>query len=268
VLPATFLLVAAMAVPPLVAWLAALAPPEAPARTSRRPLSSAAFGLALTLAFAWAYVGDAYTRERPQWRSARYLADHVSGRAVWEIGGHEPGLDVHTGPGTPRDWHPATPGPLLPGVPFHGDGGPFVFRTAASPGLPPLAATGSIVREGANVQVQVRAAVQEPGATLLVVLPAGLKPLSASLAGIVRDGQWTAAYAGVPVGTTIFTASFRAADEAAVAGLRAGLRTDRLPGGTGPAGLPAWIPAERAAWRSDTVELVPVAWLAPDAPLR
>ena len=83
-----------------------------------------------------------------------------------------------------------------------------------------------------------------------------------------RDGSWIAAYAGVPPGTTVFTASFRPADEAALGSLRAGLRTDRLPGASGPSVVPAWMASDRATWDARSVELVAVAWVAPDAPLR
>jgi hypothetical protein len=268
-LPAAFLATVLMAVPPLAAWAAAGRPPAALPRSGRPGLSSGAFGLALTLAFAWAYVADAYTRERPQWRSALYVADHASGRAAWEVGGLEPGLDVHADAGAPRDWHPAPAGPLVPGAfPARGTGAPFAFRATAAPAQAPVAATGAVSREGGEVRVQVRAAVSQAGATLLVVLPPGVTPLRASLAGTVRDGRWVAAYAGVPPGTTIVTAVFRASDEAALAGIRAGLRTDRLPGAAGPAVVPAWMPAERATWNARAVELVPVSWVAPDAPLR
>jgi hypothetical protein len=222
-----------------------------------------ALWLALTVSFAWCYTGDAYTHDRPLRRYAQYVADHASGRAVWEVAGNEPGLDLHPGAGTPHGWHPGS-GPLLPGVPSSPSPHPFAFRTTVAAGPPPLGATGGTTDAGAELQLQVRVTVPEGGPTVLVSLPPGVAPVRSSMPGRTRGGWWTAAYAAAPPGVFVFTASIRRADAAALPGLRAGLLTSGLPGGTGWTGQPAWLPSDRFVWRSQAAWFVPVEWAAPE----
>ena len=268
-LPAVLLLVSLMfAVPIFAMWTARPARADVSAlRRRATALVSPGLGLALTVSFAWAYVAEPYTRERPLWRYAQYVADHTSGQAMWEVAGNEPGLDLHVGSGAPAGWRSAS-GPLLPGTPVAGSPFPFAFRTAGSPGPPPVTAVGTMTRAGDEIQVQVRVRVATAGATVLFTLPPGLTPTRSSLPGQLRGGAWTAAYIAPPPGQVVFTASFYRSDETRVPALRAGLRTTALPGGTGAAGQPGWLPVERATWDTRAVELVAVAWVADDPALR
>ena len=235
-------------------------------RGRRLAVTGTVVTVALVLAFGWAYVAPAYTHDRPLWRYAQYQADYGAGRAAWEVASIEPGLDVRPH-GAPSGWRLAS-GPLLSGSPLGGLMLPYAFRTSVVPGAPPLTAQGTITPSAEGVDVQVRLALTEPGATVFVALPGGLVPVRASLAGRIRDTVWTAAYAAAPPGTVVFSASFRAADAPRLAGIRAGLRTDTLPGATDATGLPAWLPVEHAAWETRAVHLVPVSWVAQEATLR
>ncbi len=145
---------------------------------------------------------------------------------------------------------------------------PFAFRADVTPSEPPVSAEGVITRTADEMNVQIRIAVADPGTTPFVTLPAGVVPIRSSLPGRVREGAWTASYVAAPTGTLVFTAAFHPADAARLPAIRAGLRTRTLPGGVGAAGVPAWLPAEHAAWQTRTVHLVPIAWLAPDDALR
>jgi hypothetical protein len=263
-LPGALLGCGLMLAVPLSALLAARARPEGPVAGLRRAPALVISGLwlALTLSFAWCYVADAYTQERPLWRNVQYVADHASGRAVWEVASNEPGLDLHPGAGTPVGWQAAS-GPLLPGMPASAWPHPFAFRTAVAPGPPPLTAVGSTTEAGDELQVQIRVTVPAGGPMVLFSLPPGLVPIRSSMPGRAREGQWTAAYAAAPPGVVVFTATFRRADAVGVRGLRAGLRTSALPGGTGWTGQPAWLPTDRASWHSRALQFVPVEWIGP-----
>jgi len=217
--------------------------------------------MALTFTFAWCYVADAYTRERPLWRYAQYVADYASGRAAWEVAGNEPGLDVHIGGGAPTAWRVAK-GPLLPGVPAAGLPFPFAFRAEARPGPPPLTVHGTTVTAAGELRIEVRVTPADPGSTVVFVLPPGLVPKHASLPGRLREGWWTAAYGAAPPGTIVFTAAFEPAGADRLDGVRAGLLTPALPGGTGWLGQPAWLGPERSVWYSKALHLAPVPWVA------
>src|SRR4029078_4889839 len=109
-----------MVIPPLLALLVAGTAPrplaELPVSLPRaRQLLTAALSVALVAVFAWAYVAEAYTHDRPLRPSVQDVADHGAGQAAWEVAGNEPGLDIHTA-GAPTGWA-ASSGHVLPGVP-------------------------------------------------------------------------------------------------------------------------------------------------------
>jgi hypothetical protein len=257
--------------PPLAVMIAARSDDRAEGDASpgrRASLVTPSFGAALAVSFAWCYVADGYTFERPLWRYVHYVADYASGRAVWEVGGNEPGLDVHLGFGAPSGWKAAS-GPMLEGTWASGLSLPFTFRTSVpAVGNPPITALGTSVVEGAEVRLEVRARVQAPGATVVFALPPGVVPIRASLPGTVRDGWWTAAYGAAPPGTIAFTAALPAAAAGRLWAVRAGLVTPVLPGGTGWPGHPAWLSGERTVWHSRAVHLVAVRFVARGEPLR
>ncbi len=132
VYPAAVLLIAAMVAPAVLAVDMATGPPlpEAhltPGRRRLRILLTPALLVALSIAFAACYLAEAYTFDRPLQRAVQYVADHGTGRAVWEVAGVEPGLDVDLSRGAPAGWVAAT-GPLLAGVRATALPHPFAFR--------------------------------------------------------------------------------------------------------------------------------------------
>ena len=167
-----------------------------PRRARWRAVAVFALWLALVVAFAAAYVAPAYTPDRPLRRYAQYQADHGARRAAWGIGSIEPGLDIHAS-GAPAGWRLAS-GPLLAGSPFGGMPLPFAFRADVTPSEPPVSAEGVITRTADEMNVQIRIAVADPGATPFVTLPAGVVPIRSSLPGRVREGAWTASYSCGP----------------------------------------------------------------------
>jgi hypothetical protein len=221
-----------------------------------RPAAATALALlAMAAAFGWAWTAPAYTEDRPLRRSARYVQDATTGTTFWEVAGVEPGLDLTSS--APAGWTPARDEPAL-SVPLGGFTFPFVFRRLAPEGepraQPPAEATMAVDAESGMLTVHVRPA--ETGLLVSIVLPD--RPATASLPGTFRRGRWTARYAGVPIDGVEFSAKLPAggkADAVRVAIVRAG-----LPGGTGPGGVPAWLPAERTAWDAHSI------WIL--APLR
>ena len=274
VLPAALAAVALVLAPPLVALVVAGPPVLADAalplaRRRLRALMTPALLLAVTGAFGAAYFSEAYTAERPLWRAAQYVADHAAGRATWEVGGIEPGLDVDLGRGAPSGWEAAR-GDLPGGPPVPPLNRPFTFRARAALEPPPVAATLAAAAVGDELHVRVRAQPAEPGLTLIVALPPGLRPRRASLPGIARgrDGWWTAAYAAAPLEGMVFDAAFAPEAAAALGGIRVGAAAPGLPGGSGWLRQPGWLGAARTVWSARQVHLVVPAPVAPGDPLR
>ena len=107
-----------MVVPGFLALDVATLPPLPDARLTLgrrrvRALLTPALLVALSVAFAACYLAEAYTFDRPLQRAVQYVADHSTGRAVWEVAGVEPGLDLDLSRGAPAGWVPST-GPLAP----------------------------------------------------------------------------------------------------------------------------------------------------------
>jgi hypothetical protein len=214
-----------------------------------RPAAATAIALlAVAAAFGWAWMAPAYTEDRPLRRTARYVQDLTTGTAFWEVAGIEPGIDL--APGAPAGWVPtrdeAAMSVPLGSVPF-----PFVFRRAVPEGEPrpeaPAHATMKVDAASGALSIHVQPA--EPGLFVSIVLPE--RPVSASLPGTFRRGRWTARYAGVPIEGIDFTARLppgSGPDTVRLAVVRPG-----LPGGTGPAGIPAWLPAQRTAWEAHSI---------------
>jgi hypothetical protein len=269
-LPAALLGGLVMLAPPLAVLIAARSGDVAEDSPPRRRLSrkTPALGMALASSFAWCYVADGYTFERPLWRHVQYVADYASGRAAWEVGGNEPGLDLHLGLGAPAGWAAAS-GPLLEGTPARRFEQPFAFRTSVpAAGSPPISALGTLVVEGTEARLEVRVRLEAPGGMVVFALPPGLIPLRSSLPGRDRNGWWTAAYGAAPPGFVVFTAALPAAAAARLPAMRAGLVTPALPGGHGWPDHPAWLATERTVWQARAVHLVAVRFVAPGEPLR
>ena len=77
-----------------------------------------------------------------------------------------------------------------------------------------------------------------------IVLPAGIVPSTASLAGRLVDGRWTATFIAVPESGLTVRLGFDSGATAAQAmtGGAVMLTSRGLPGGSGPLGQPDWLP--------------------------
>lgn len=245
VLPALVLAPALMVAPPVVAALAG----------SRRPRPRYATRVLLTatvFVFAWAYVGDAYTRERPERRTLRYTADIGQREAYWEIGGTEPGLGIEGG--SPGGWRPA--GPFHPlGPAFSTLASPFTFIARADLAPAPLTAVYRATDGDDRVDLEVELSPGMPGLRVMLLLPEGLVPRQSNYPGRVRNGRWIATYAA-PADPIVFRLVLPAASAARLDELRAGA-IGPVPGAIG-GGAPSWAPEGRATWMARGTYLVPV----------
>ena len=254
-----------------------LVPPFFAASGSSRPLLRPALTTALLLALVAtfgvsAWLGPAYTAERPLRRLARVVQDHGSGTSVWHVSSMEPGLDL--GSGGPTGWT-RTAAPLQTSVPIGNLGQPFVFTTTAPPLDPaPVTITRFEIAPAADPMswtVALAATPREPTVTMSIVLPAGLTPARSNLPGVPRGGRWTATFIGLPPDGLAWHASFANTTEPALRGIRIGVSVSGLPGGQGWQRLPAWLPQQATAWTAWTywiIDPTAVAPLAPVPPLR
>jgi hypothetical protein len=185
---------------------------------------------------------------------------------MWEIAANEPGLDIQAALHAPPGWQ-AGKGPLLPGVRAYGEHWPFALRAPGAVAEPPLEAEGGSSRGANGVDLEITLTPREPGATLLLVLPAGVTPVRSSLPGVVRDGAWRAAYVAAP-GPVQVTLTLPAAQARRLDEIRAGLIGRALPGGSGPYGLPRWLGQQRTVWHARALYLRPVRWIATAPELR
>jgi len=262
-----------MVVPPVLALLVAGPAPrrlaELPVWQRRaRQLLTPALSVALVAAFAWAYLAEAYTHDRPLRRFIQYVADHGASQAAWEVAGNEPGLDIHTA-GAPTGWTAST-GQVLPGVPVPPVPFPFALRAPAAIDPTPLSATGRSRVDGDVLRVDVDVTSTLPGATVLLLLPPGVEPSQSSIAGTVRNGSWRAAFVA-PTGPVAFNVALPVSFQSRLNEIRVGLATRALPGGTGWLQQPTWLGQERTVWYARGLHVAPVAWalpVAPEPPLR
>ncbi len=262
-----------MVVPPMLALLVAGPAPlplaELPVWRRRvRQLLTPALTVALVAAFAWAYLAEAYTHDRPLRRFVQYVADHGAGQAAWEVAGNEPGLDIHAA-GAPTGWT-LNNGQVLPGVPVPPVPFPFAFKAPAAIDPTPVSATGRSRIDGDVLRVDVDVTTSLQGATVLLLLPPGVEPSQSSIAGTVRNGSWRAAFVA-PAGPVTFNLALPTTFQSHLNDIRVGLATRALPGGTGWLQQPAWLGQERTVWYARGLHVAPVAWapeVAPEAPLR
>lgn len=265
VYPAAVLLIAAMVAPAVLAVDMAMKPPPrdaplTPGRRRLRILLTPALLVALSVAFAACYLAEAYTYDRPLQRAVQYVADHGTGRAVWEVAGVEPGLDVDLTGGAPAGWVPAT-GPPLSGVRATALPHPFAFRAPGVIQPAPVEATwrSATAPDGA-IQVDVAVTTSRSGLTLLFLAPPGVVPAGSSLPGVVREGAWVASLAAAPTGTTVLSVTFPAAAAARLGEMRVGAVDRGLPGGEGWLRQPPWLASARTVWHARSLHLVvPVA---------
>ncbi len=273
VYPAAVLLIAAMLAPAVLAVDMATLPPVAdarltPGRRRLRILLTPALLVALSLAFAACYLAEVYTFDRPLQRAVQYVADHATGRAVWEVGGVEPGLDVDLSRGAPAGWASAT-GPPLTGVRATALPHPFVFRAPGAMQPAPIEATlRTAAAPAGGIQVEVAVTAAQSGLALLFFAPPGVVPARSTLPGVVRDGVWVASFAAAPAGKTVFFATFPHAGAARLGEMRVGAVDRGLPGGEGWLRQPPWLASARTVWHARSLHLVVPAAGAPEPALR
>ena len=273
VYPAAVLAVAVMIAPGILALDMATPPPEpeaslTPGRRRIRVLLTPALLVALSVAFAACYLAEAYTFDRPLQRALQYVADHSTGKAVWEVAGNEPGLDLDLARGAPAGWTPST-GPLLPGTRATALPHPFAFR---APGVvhpaPAAAALRSNTTPGGALQIEITVTSSEPGLRLLLAAPSGLMPVRPSLPGIVQGGTWVASFAAAPVGTSVFSAAFPASAAARLGEFRVGVMDYGVPGGEGWLRQPPWLGSARTVWHARSLHVIAPAIESEPPPLR
>ncbi len=252
--PAAIAVAGLMIAPPAVAMFAGGAGGRF-VRSRRTGLVLVALFVAAAL-LAWS--SPAYTSLRPEMRTAWYVQDDIMKRAWWQVGGPEPGLGVGE-PGPPNAaWRSATDA-----IPATLRVGPldaaFAFRTPTAPLL-----------GGAPAEVSAVTSRQPDGTTRLeftivpralltfrLVLPAGLRPWSSTLAGSVVDRAWRATYvAPPPTGLTI-RMTFDGQDRVDLSGGAIMFTTAGVPEGASEP-WPAWLTRERIAWRARTIVIEPL----------
>ena len=231
-------------------------------RRLRRPAFATALLLAAVVAAgAYAYAAPAYTYEQPLRRAVQFVQDTTSGRAFWQVGSTEPGLDLER---NSAQWAPLG-GPLPTAVPAPRLRHPFVFFAE----VPPVAeipgrvtARKSRVADSIEFTISVVPGVRALGASF--VMPPGLAPIRPNLPGIVRGGRWVASFGAMAMEGVAFRGFLHAKDEAQIDAVRVILHTSRLPGGTGWQGLPPWLPQERVVWYGEARFIVqPLPEVAP-----
>jgi len=200
--------------------------------------------VALTWLFAW--LAPAYTYEQPLRRYARAIQEPGASESIWKVGSLEPGLDL--GPGAPGGW---TPGDRdVQSIPWGRLAQPFVFSTTAPP-LPPSPAsvTGFATAPlGSGSSVTISVVPKEAALSVSFVLPAGITPTSSNFPGVVRLGRWTATFYAPPPEGIAWEASFASETPDALKATRVAITSSGLPGAPGWQRIPVWLPQERMVW--------------------
>ena len=154
------------------------------------------------------------------------------------------------------------PQPAQVSYPLPPLGGPFVYRAGVKP-IGEAAATVQSTTEpaGADHQVTVTVVPRKPWSTVTLVLPAGVRPVDSSVAGVVRGERWQASFTAPPAGGAVFRLRLRAADVALLSDARVVIQTAGLPGAADFPGLPSWLPREHSAWSARSIVVLAI----PDA---
>ena len=217
----------------------------------RRGLGVLALGLTSVFGVL-VWVSPAYTTERPERRTVRYVQDNVTKRAWWEVAGTETAIDLGA-PGPPGATWSRASDPVPASTPIAGIAAPFVYRTPVAPLLearPGEVTTSVTPLPGNQARLDVTIVPRVP-LTVRLTLAAGIRPVSSSVAGVVNGNSWRATYVAPPApGLTLHLV----VDEGAVARLSEAsvvLITTGVSDASG--GWPAWLPREHAAWHSTTV---------------
>jgi hypothetical protein len=233
-----------MVAPPLFAAVAR------PAPLLRPSLATALVLAAVAISVLAAWLAPAYTREQPLRRHVRAIQEPGAERSLWKVGSLEPGLDL--GDGAPAGWRIADSS--VPAVPWSVLSQPFVFSTAAPPlGAAPAAiasysTTPAALAAGTTLSISIRPS--EPALSVAFVLPEGVSPARSNLPGAIRRGRWTATFVAVPPEGVAWEASFASASATELAATRVVVTSSGLPGAPGWQRLPPWLPQDHAVWNA------------------
>jgi hypothetical protein len=233
-----------MVAPPFFAAIAR------PAPLLRPSLATALVLAAVAISVLGAWLAPAYTRDQPLRRYVRAIQEQGAGMSLWKVGSLEPGLDL--GDGAPAGWKIADAS--VPGVPWSVLSLPFVFSTTAAPlGAAPAAVTSfsaAPAAGAAGTRLSISIRPSEPALSVSFVLPEGLSPARTNLPGVIRRGRWTATFAAVPPEGVAWEATFAAASPAEIAATRVVVTSSGLPGAPGWQRLPQWLPQDHAVWNA------------------
>jgi hypothetical protein len=233
-----------------------------------RVLPASAIGSLLVLAVAgtaWIMaVEPAYTAERPERRTVRYLQDMVQQKSLWEVGTHErDGAPAGPHPSAPQGWQSADQPPAL-SVRIGPVRGPYRYR-ARGGGLvaPPLdvRCTMRTIEGTSEAWLETVAVPQLEGTGVVFDLPWGVKPLEASLRGAVRDGRWSATVMPLPASGVTLRVRLSQDDAARLYDGRVTAAVHGVPGGVGWQRLPPWLPQATTVWTARSLFILP--WPAP-----
>jgi len=217
------------------------------------------------VASAWVMsVEPAYTADRPERRTIRYLQDMLEHKALWEAGTHERDqAPAGTQAGAPRDWQSADEAPAL-SVRLRPVSGVFRYRASAA-GLvaPPLDVRSATrpVEGTTDVWLETTAVPRLEGTGVAFLLPWGVTPVEASLRGVIRDGRWRAVVTPLPESGVTLRVRLpqdllsRLFDGRVVATVYG------VPGGVGWHRLPRWLRQDTFVWNAESRFILP--WPAP-----
>ena len=263
-----------MVVPPMLALLVAGPAPrplaELPVWRRRvRQLLTPALTVALVAAFAWAYLAEAYTHDRPLRRFVQYVADHGAGQAAWEVAGNEPGLDIHAA-GAPTGWtaeqrHRSCPAYPCRPCPSHSRS--ERRRPSTRPPFRRRAAAASTATCSGSTWTSPHRSRARRSCCSCRQASSPHNPQSQGRSGTVRGGPPSRRRPD----RSRSTSHCPRRSQSHLNDIRVGLATRALPGGTGWLQQPAWLGQERTVWYARGLHVAPVAWapeVAPAPPLR
>ena len=246
--------------------------------------------LVLTGAFAAAYVAPAYTSDRPQRRSLRYVHD-VGHGAFWELDGNEPGPGVAEDHG-PTGWYAALRERRAErrtedligreqrfrrqrGLPdldvgtreerreiFERTARPFRYRAAAPLAPAPATVEARLDTHADEAELSVTVRPTEPETTISLILPIVLRPLRSNVPGTVRLLGWRATYIPPLGGSATFQIVLGKDRLDELKDARVVVSRTGLPGAEPGSPLPAWVLPDPATWTTRAEFVMPLP--APD----
>jgi hypothetical protein len=213
---------------------------------------------------AVALVAEPYTADRPARRSARYVQDDVRRQAWWDVAGSDATLSPpkDTPPGA--EWTRAH-GPIAASFAVPGLDSPIAFRAATPPlvAKPPADVRAALAADaGGRLTLRLILAPRALVSARLV-LPRGVRPVRASLPGVVQRDQWMATYVAVPsAGLEIRIEFSQDVSRETLAGIVALIMVPGLPSsGSGQREPLSWLPelpGGPATWQTRSLFILPV----------